>query len=853
MNRAALLSVLLTVWLILVGNLAQAQNLYRTKNVLRFKTGPMAKVGSALAQLQEEHAAALKQGLRATFTPRNPLMRVSGGWISIDAAASGDAHALRADLEALGLQQTGIFGHIVSGLFPISAIGSMAALSSLQFARPAYMTTHVGSVESEGDASMQSDDARATFGVDGSGVTVGILSDSYDCLHALDPMTPGADADVANGDLPAGIVVLQDITDPDCSDEGRAMMQLIADVAPGATQAFRTAFLGMADFALGIQELAGCPSGSEIDCTPDPNVAANVIVDDIIYFAEPMFQDGIIAQAIDTVKRAGVAYFSSAGNNGRDSYESSFTPSGIPIGPDAVSAHDFDPGPGVDTCQSIIVPMGTTFISFQWQEPFFSVSGMPGSASDLDLFVFAEPTCDNLLFAGDDMNIGADPVEVLGFSNPGPPVTIGLAIGKFNPAFPSPDPTPNPGLMKYVVFAPTGFSIVDFPTFSSTIYGHPNAAGAVAVGAAFWRDTPEFGAHPPALEPFSSAGPTPIFFTTDGTPTSELRDKPEIVAPDGANTTFFGADIDSDSFPNFFGTSAAAPHAAGVAALIKQLDPSLTPDALYSVLETTAIDMNGPGFDFDTGFGFIQADTSLAKVRADPKDPGHPYVDVNNDGRFTDGIDVPLSNGEIQDGRFDTRISEGGYDAASGCDTGNCGLVIPASAGPISVEKFDYRADGNLRVDTDLNGTGTQVSTLSAGGGLIAQGATVTNTDLNAGKMRLNATGGTLDVSGATIRGGRQITLSTENISGAMLDILAVGAKIEITTPNASPFAQLLSSGSIDITNAMMTDADGASTITLDAGKDITCTGSMLDADRVTVSAGGMAVDCPESPEPLED
>lgn len=129
----------------------------------------------------------------------------------------------------------------------------------------------------------------------------------------------------------------------------------------------------------------------------------------------------------------------------------------------------------------------------------------------------------------------------------------------------------------------------------------------------------------------------------------------------------------------------------------------------------------------------------------------------------------------------------------------------------------------------------------------------MTNTDLNAGMMRLNATGGTLDVSGATIRGGRQTTLSTENDSGAMLDFLAVGAKIEITTPSASPFAQLLSSGNIDITNAMITDSDGASTITLDADKDIVCTGSMLDANTVMVSAGGMAADCPGLSKPSED
>ena len=132
---------------------------------------------------------------------------------------------------------------------------------------------------------------------------------------------------------------------------------------------------------------------------------------------------------------------------------------------------------------------------------------------------------------------------------------------------------------------------------------------------AFFGETPAFGTQPPVLESFSSAGPTPILFDTGGArlPMPEVRDKPEIVAPDGTNTTFFGSDIgaDPDAFPNFFGTSAAAPHAAGVAALLKELDSSLTPDEIYSALETTAIDMNGSGFAFDTGFGLIQADAAL--------------------------------------------------------------------------------------------------------------------------------------------------------------------------------------------------------------------------------------------------
>lgn len=153
---------------------------------------------------------------------------------------------------------------------------------------------------------------------------MGSLSDSFDCT------APGSAAiDVANDDLPDNISVLLDIPGG-CIDEGRAMMQLVHDVAPGTGQAFHTAFTGQAGFANGIialQEVAG----------------ADIIVDDVIYFTEPMFQDGIIAQAAQQVADNGSAYFSSAGNGSFNSWEGTFTPGGV-LGPYLL--HDFNPPPG---------------------------------------------------------------------------------------------------------------------------------------------------------------------------------------------------------------------------------------------------------------------------------------------------------------------------------------------------------------------------------------------------------------------------------------------------------------------------------------------------------------------------
>ena len=529
------------------------------------------------------------------------FLQITGDNVAIEATADTNPDQLLTDLQSLGLQQSLAFGRVVSGVIPISELGNVAALSSLRLVRPVYRPiTNVGLVTSQGDVAQRSSNARSIYpGVDGTGITVGVLSDSYDNLR-------GASADVASGDLPSGVIVLKDLASGG-TDEGRAMLQIVSDVAPGAKLAFHTAAGGEVAFAIGIINLAKPVANG--------GAGASVIVDDIVYSSEPYFQDGIVTQVVDIVAANGVAYFSSAGNYARGSYESAFVPGGIDntVGGQSYTFHDFDPSEVVNNFQAITIN-GAFKPGLQWDQPFFSYSTTRvGSQNDLDLFLFVSPSFTSILISSStNNNLNADPFESsLVASGTG---TAYLAIGKRN-SVGGPDPTK----IKYVDFSGSN-NTFQFATNSSTSVGHNQSANGLGVAAASYQATPAFGTNPPVAQPFTSLGGTPILFDRAGNrlATPIIRNQPAITAPDGVDTTFFGWDSDRNGKPNFFGTSAAAPSAAGVAALIRQAAPSATNTQIYNALKNTAIDMNTPGYDLLTGYGLIQADAAIATLNYVP-------------------------------------------------------------------------------------------------------------------------------------------------------------------------------------------------------------------------------------------
>ena len=236
---------------------------------------------------------------------------------------------------------------IITGTYPIANLKKLDSLPTLiDYCRPLFppLKNGIGNpLPIQGDTVMRTNFVRDGYNIAGRGVKVGVISDSYN--------TPAAAADVSNGILPGAsdnpdsnytpVHVLQDYPYGAASDEGRAMLQVVHGIAPKATLAFRTGFISAGDFAQGILAL------KQDNC--------NVIVDDVTYITEPFFQDGVVAQAVNTVASQGVHYFTAAGNTGTSSYGSTFNATTAPAGITG-TAHNFGGG---TRFQSVSLTPGT--------------------------------------------------------------------------------------------------------------------------------------------------------------------------------------------------------------------------------------------------------------------------------------------------------------------------------------------------------------------------------------------------------------------------------------------------------------------------------------------------------------
>jgi hypothetical protein len=635
-----------------------------------------SKFDASLAEIAR-HAGSVRPGhavedLHALNPAARFIQPVNGSTplVLIDAVTTGDPQKLKAALIGLGLQRASLYSNDVGGWLPVDQLDAATMLGELHAIRAAMPRTRSGAVTSQGDFAQNSDLVRSANALTGAGITVGVISDSYNCypVYASNGVPAGGNAGYANngfnttaagdtgtGDLPSSVSVLEDATCMNYGapiqlpfgDEGRAIMQIVHDVAPGAALAFYTAENSEADFASGIGKLAA-PVASG-------GAGAQIIVDDVGYFDEPFFQDGMLAQAVNAVFAQGVVYFSSAGNNGTLAYDNnapSFATTGTGLNANELLLN-FNQQGGLSTMLPVsipgLIPGEFVAIVVEWDQPYVTgAPGSPGAQNEIDLCIQAaagSPDIINNLTPSGSLGsstctgpntLGVDPVQVMFLYNPAnapggatQPETINIVVGLAGG-------TTAPKRIKVVVEDDgAGSLITQFATNSGTLQGHPGAAGAAAVGAVFFPNTVSCGALEPLPESFSSAGGDPILFDETGKPQAPVtRQKPDFVSPDGGNDTFLGFTLqngedpstvteclNNSNFPNFFGTSAAAPHAASIAALMLQADPALTPTQIRTFLQQSALPIPSvvnpnASPNFLAGYGFVQADKAVTFVPA---------------------------------------------------------------------------------------------------------------------------------------------------------------------------------------------------------------------------------------------
>jgi hypothetical protein len=641
-----------------------------TRSAQQRQSATAAKLDSVLADLTRHAAAVRPQQAVADLHSLSPAARFakaspqSPALVLIDATTRGNPAALKSALVALGLQRPSMYANDVGGWLPVSQLEAAAASPEVTVLRAAMSRTRTGAVTSQGDFAQRSSVVRADYPtLTGAGVTVGILSDSFNCYgiyaepgsgvpvsgsqgYAPNGFTADFATDVSTLDLPGTVNVF---ADADClsygaptqvpfSDEGRAMLQIVYDVAPGASLAFYTAANSEADFASAIGQMAAA--------------GIKVMADDVIYYDEPFFQDGLVAQAVDSAQASGVTYFSAAGNDGNLAYQNT-SPNFSIISSDGPTRGErmlnFDTtGNTYATALPITVPPippgAYLAVVVEWDQPYVTgAPTSPGSDSSVDLCVSGATGGVSITdYDGNPVSctgpstVATDPYQIMIIGNPAnaasstPQQNLFLNIG----LAPNTRGLVVPGrIIVAVEDDGLGSSIDAFATHSPTLQGHPGASGAAAVGAAFYFETPQCGTTPALLEAFSSQGGLPILFSSAGVrlATPVTRQKPDFVGPDGVNNTFLGFTLASagitgangllntsiaacqndPSYPNFFGTSAATPHAAGIAALMLQANPTLTPSQVFNALRYSALPMSGATPNFNSGYGFIQADAAL--------------------------------------------------------------------------------------------------------------------------------------------------------------------------------------------------------------------------------------------------
>ena len=379
----------------------------------------------------------------------------------------------------------------------------------------------------------------------------------------------------------------------------------------------------------------------------------NVIVDDLGYYGEPFFADGPIALAAQNAVNSGVVYVSAAGNEstpigglGDFHYDHQFVDDG------SIShLNNFNPGGTTDDFMDFnVLAGGSVEVVLQWSDPFGA------SANDYDLRLYAQNHTTILENSDDTQNGSQDPVEAVEYVNPSATAStkVAIRIQKFRGAS-----------RELEMFVLGDAQPLEYVTPAGSIIGQTAAPGVMAIGAI---DAADPGTD--TVEYYSSQGPRTIY-TNFALQTKTTRNVLAGVAIDGVQTHIGQL----GDFENpFYGTSAAAPHAAAIAALLLDANPSLSPASVNSIMQNTAVDLTsyGAGYDQVSGSGRFDALDAVFEAFTPTQAPDMTAASdsgISSTDNLTDD-NTPTFTGTVPAGSFVTLYVDGVANASQQLSNG---------------------------------------------------------------------------------------------------------------------------------------------------------------------------------------
>jgi hypothetical protein len=589
--------------------------------------------------------------------------------------------------QVLDLSQTYRHG-IIAAYVPTDQLANIAkGIGVRALTMEGRPEVRVGKYTSQSCAVLQTDVLNKR-GLKGDGITVGVLSDSFNTAYQItsNPPATTAQQDVATGDLPV-VNVLQDF--PDGTDEGRAICQIVYDEAPHCNLAFATAFVSEVGFANNIVALR-----TQANCS--------VIDDDVGYSDEPIFSDGLLAQAVNTVVTSTTlpgkpaVYTSSAGNEGNGGYVNYYRnlrdkevrkagnhgnlkltvtdPNSVNYLDPSLTAggwFNWNPNGGFEPVTTVIAPGPTNYpyqLFLQWDDLFDQDHGI---TTGYNFLVFDQDGNYRSDLSG-TTNAFSVQEAYQQTNNLFLGTNYQIAITKTTQTDPKAGPGPTNHQVAIYTFLDgasnlTGPYFNPYPPPVPTILGHPGAASAIAVAAYTFSWTPALP-YRPQLDNFTSPGPVTIYFDPAGKrlSTPEIRLKPEVAGVDGDITTFFGSPYYNFPFA-FFGTSAAGPSVAGVVALMEQAaggPGSLDAVTLKGILENS-----------------VQPRTSTPEVSQGIVAKGTGYVGLTAQGQSYFGTDYLTLNYFGPAGQSIQSVTIDGSAAGLIFDTTSTGFAIGSTIG----------------------------------------------------------------------------------------------------------------------------------------------------------------------------